>query len=99
MDLVRSRHPGTTAGDEGRKKTQKQTQKIRREVGREEKRRKYTHICEQVVGGLDAVIKVCCFDRDRTNQDELIGTFETTLRDILAGHFSAALLNPYKKRY
>jgi hypothetical protein len=51
------------------------------------------------MGGLDATMKVSCFDRDRSSSDELIGHFETTLREVLSGHFSTALINPYKKRY
>lgn len=53
----------------------------------------------QTIGGLDTIFGVSVLDRDRTDSDEVVGRFEATLRDVLAGNFSAALVNPYKTRY
>lgn len=52
----------------------------------------------RTLGGIDTVFEVACYDRDRTDSDEIIGKFETTLREAIVGNFSAALVNPYKTR-
>ncbi len=48
------------------------------------------------VGGFDTVFTVNCYDWDKDGSHDLIGSFETTLRDFSFGPMQVALVNPAK---